>query len=242
MARRRYASCLRRGRRQSSVTRISGPWKALIAVFVCSFAVLLYAGQRVYREAPPIFDRMVTPSGEVLIDQGEVMAGQRVWQAMGGMQVGSVWGHGSYVAPDWTADYLHREALLLLDAYAKEGGAASYEALDEDRQAALRNRLQREIRISGLNASTNDLVVSEDAPRLSVSSGSTTRRCSATARPSSRSRAGRSPIPRSSTCSPASSSGRPGQRARIAPEKRASPTRTTGPTNPSWRTRSPPRR
>src|SRR5690606_23145796 len=48
MARRRYASCLRRGRRQSSVTRISGPWKALIAVFVCSFAVLLYAGQRVY--------------------------------------------------------------------------------------------------------------------------------------------------------------------------------------------------
>lgn len=144
------------------MTRISGPWKALIAVFVCSFAVLLYAGQRVYREAPPIFDRMVTPSGEVLIDQGEVMAGQRVWQAMGGMQVGSVWGHGSYVAPDWTADYLHREALLLLDAYAKEGGAASYEALDEDRQAALRNRLQREIRISGLNASTNDLVVSEE--------------------------------------------------------------------------------
>lgn len=144
------------------MNRISGPWKALIAVFVCSFAVLLYAGVRVYREAPPIPDRMVTSSGEVLIDQGEILAGQSVWQAMGGMQVGSIWGHGSYVAPDWSADYLHREALLLLDAYAKEGGAASYEALDEDRQAALRSRLQREVRISGLDAASNDLVVSEE--------------------------------------------------------------------------------
>ena len=28
-------------------------------------------------------------------------------------------GHGAYIAPDWTADYLHREAVLLLDELAK---------------------------------------------------------------------------------------------------------------------------
>ena len=37
---------------------------------------------------------------------------------MGGMEVGSVWGHGSYVAPDWTADWLHREAVFILDRWA----------------------------------------------------------------------------------------------------------------------------
>ena len=34
------------------------------------------------------------------------------------MEVGSIWGHGSYVAPDWTADWLHREATFILDRWA----------------------------------------------------------------------------------------------------------------------------
>ena len=37
---------------------------------------------------------------------------------LGGMQVGSIWGHGSYVAPDWTADWLHREAVFILNHWA----------------------------------------------------------------------------------------------------------------------------
>ena len=43
-----------------------------------------------------------------------------MWQSLGGMEVGSVWGHGSYVAPDWTADFLHREATFILDRWSKE--------------------------------------------------------------------------------------------------------------------------
>ena len=34
------------------------------------------------------------------------------------MEVGSIWGHGSYVAPDWTADWLHRESIFILDHWA----------------------------------------------------------------------------------------------------------------------------
>ena len=45
--------------------------------------------------------------------------GQNVWQSMGGMEVGSIWGHGSYVAPDWTADWLHRECVFILDDWAR---------------------------------------------------------------------------------------------------------------------------
>lgn len=53
---------------------------------------------------------MVTADGAVVVPNGDIGQGQNVWQTMGGMEVGSVWGHGSYVAPDWTADWLHREA------------------------------------------------------------------------------------------------------------------------------------
>ena len=38
---------------------------------------------------------------------------------MGGMEVGSIWGHGSYVAPDWTADWIHREAEFILNEWSQ---------------------------------------------------------------------------------------------------------------------------
>ena len=33
------------------------------------------------------------------------------------MQYGSVYGHGAYLGPDFTADYLHRSALEMQRAY-----------------------------------------------------------------------------------------------------------------------------
>ena len=57
---------------------------------------------------------MVTSaSGQVLFTGEQIQAGQQVWLAAGGQQQGSVWGHGAYVAPDWSADWLHREAEAL---------------------------------------------------------------------------------------------------------------------------------
>ena len=83
------------------------------AVFVLSFAILGWVGSEIFRQAPPIPKEVVSTDGSVLIAAEQVSDGQNVWQAMGGMQVGSIWGHGSYVAPDWTADYLHREAVFI---------------------------------------------------------------------------------------------------------------------------------
>ncbi|MGN6106409.1 MAG: nitric-oxide reductase large subunit, partial [Kofleriaceae bacterium] len=131
-------------------------------VVVSSFAVLLYAGHRIAEEAAPIPNRVVSASGEVLIDEGDILAGQSVWQAMGGMEVGSVWGHGSYVAPDWTADYLHREATLMLDAFAQQDGGTTYAELDGERQAALRARLQRVVRNNHYDPVEHKLVISNE--------------------------------------------------------------------------------
>src|SRR4051812_32870880 len=93
-------------------------WILLLSVFLLSFGVLGWVGTEIFRQAPPIPDQVVTTDGKVLVEKGEVSDGQNVWQAMGGMQVGSIWGHGSYVAPDWTADYLHRECIFILNAWA----------------------------------------------------------------------------------------------------------------------------
>ena len=71
-----------------------------------------------------------------------------------------VWGHGAYVAPDWNADWLHREAMWILNKYAKEQFGKAYDALDEERQAMLRARLKKEIRTNTYQEETGDLVLS----------------------------------------------------------------------------------
>ncbi|HTM02082.1 MAG TPA: nitric-oxide reductase large subunit [Vicinamibacterales bacterium] len=119
-------------------------WIAFGLVVVSSFAVLAWMGVRIYQEAPPIPERVVTSAGQQLIGPGEISDGQNVWQSMGGMEVGSIWGHGSYVAPDWTADWLHREATFILDTWS--GGRGAYATLAADRQAELQSRLQQLLR------------------------------------------------------------------------------------------------
>ncbi|HRQ87441.1 MAG TPA: nitric-oxide reductase large subunit [Bacteroidia bacterium] len=138
-------------------------WILLGVVVVVSFAVLLYFGGEIYRQAPPIAKQVVVEgTGEVLFTEQQVKDGQNVWQSTGGQQLGSVWGHGSYVAPDWTAEWLHREAVFLLDRWAQADGAASYESLDAEKQAALKARLKRELRTNRYDAVTGVLTVSAD--------------------------------------------------------------------------------
>jgi nitric oxide reductase subunit B len=132
-------------------------WILLVSIFVFSFAILGWVGTEIFRQAPPIPTQVVTTSGDVLIPDGAVLDGQNVWQAMGGMQVGSIWGHGSYVAPDWTADYLHREALFILDEWS--GGQFSRGGLPNEQQAALKQRLQDLLRTNTYDAATNTIKV-----------------------------------------------------------------------------------
>ena len=88
-------------------------WRWLAFIFVLSFGALGFIGWQIYLTAPPIPKAVVSTSGQVLFTGEQVQRGQQVWLASGGQQQGSVWGHGAYVAPDWSADWLHREAVAL---------------------------------------------------------------------------------------------------------------------------------
>ncbi|MBF6023874.1 nitric-oxide reductase large subunit [Lysobacter niastensis] len=138
-------------------------WLGLAALLVVSFSVLLWAGGEIFRAAPPVPERVATPDGTTLYTRADIERGRQVWQSMGGMQLGSIWGHGGYVAPDWSADWLHREAIGVLDLWARaEGGAASYEALPAEMQGALRARLQASMRRNTYDASTKTITVDRD--------------------------------------------------------------------------------
>jgi len=134
-------------------------WFAFALVLIASFAVLGWIGVRIHQEMPPIVDRVVTSDGTVVIDAGEISAGQNVWQTLGGMEVGSIWGHGSYVAPDWTADYLHREATFVLDAWSRAEFDAAFDDLSPERQGQLTARLTSEFRDNTYDPASGTLTI-----------------------------------------------------------------------------------
>lgn len=84
---------------------------------------------------------------------------------MGGQEVGSIWGHGAYVAPDWSADWLHREAELLLAEWSHTEQGRPYAQLDDERKAALQARLQRELRRNTYDVASDELRVSPQRAR-----------------------------------------------------------------------------
>src|SRR5262245_41639749 len=134
-------------------------WITLGVIVVFGFAVLGWIGTRIYQEMPPIPERVVTTDGREVFGPGEIMRGQQVWQTMGGMEVGSVWGHGSYVAPDWTADWLHRESESVLNAWATAEHGTSYDHLDPERQGGMGARLRQLMRTNRYDASTGVLTI-----------------------------------------------------------------------------------
>ena len=135
-------------------------WVSLIGVITLSFLGLGFFGREIYRRAPPLPQRVVTSDGTMLFTGQDIKDGQNVWQSMGGQEVGTVWGHGAYVAPDWTADWLHRESVWLLNHWAARSGGKTYDQLDPESQAALRERLKEEIRSNTYSPQTGDLVIS----------------------------------------------------------------------------------
>ena len=99
--------------------------------------------------------------GDHLFGKADIETGRQVWQTTGGQQLGSIWGHGGYVAPDWSADWLHREATGMLELWATRDSGKSYAALDLPQQAAPRPGCGRNPH-EHLRSSTGVVTVSAD--------------------------------------------------------------------------------
>ena len=134
----------------------------MAAVIVVSFAVLLFYGNQIYQQAPPVPEQVVDETGKLLFTGREIKEGQNIWQSIGGQEIGTVWGHGAYVAPDWTADYLHREAQFLLNKWSEETYGSLFDSLSNEQKATLQSRLQSFLRRNTYDEASGILVISAE--------------------------------------------------------------------------------
>lgn len=138
-------------------------WRWLGLIFVLSFGVLGYLGVQIYLTAPPIPKAVVTTDGEVLFTGAQIQRGQQAWMSAGGQQLGTVWGHGSYVAPDWSADWLHREATALEAIRTQQHRAAA--TLTSADRGAIAATLKDEMRRNTYDEASGAITVSPERAR-----------------------------------------------------------------------------
>lgn len=136
-------------------------WIGFIAVMVICFSVLGYFGYEIYLQKPPIPEKVISASGEQIFTEQEIKDGQSVWQSIGGQEMGTVWGHGSYVAPDWSADWLHREAIFILNELTNKNDSMSYEKESPEKQAYYKSLLQKDVRTNSYDEASKTLTISD---------------------------------------------------------------------------------
>lgn len=135
--------------------RVKKYWWILVFVLTGTFTILGFFGNEIYKQAPPIYSSLQTPQGQIIYTKDDILDGQVVWQSIGGQQIGSIWGHGAYQAPDWTADWLHRELVEYQKTLSTKRFGITYENLSDDQKSSIKNQMLKDYRGS---KEINDIV------------------------------------------------------------------------------------
>jgi nitric oxide reductase subunit B len=103
-------------------SNLLSPWwrNSAILILVLGFSVLIWIAVRSYQDSPPIPARVVGSAGETLFIRADIVAGQQVFLRYGLMENGSVWGHGAYLGPDFSAAYLHSLSIEAREMITRE--------------------------------------------------------------------------------------------------------------------------
>jgi nitric oxide reductase subunit B len=105
---------------------ISKGWiQAVALVMLFGFFVMGLLAYYTYTDEPPIPAKVVDANGNALFTGQDIIAGQEVFLKNGLMEYGSIFGHGAWLGPDYTADYLHRAAEMTIDYYGGNSSGAA---------------------------------------------------------------------------------------------------------------------
>ena len=115
------------------------PWwvRTILIVLVFGMAVLIAITVQGYTKAPPVPGQVVDAQGQTLFTGDDIRAGQAVFLKYGLMDNGSVWGHGAYLGPDYSAEALHELGADTADALARAHYGKPLAELDAGQQAAV---------------------------------------------------------------------------------------------------------
>lgn len=140
------------------------PWwrRAALITMALGFAVLILLTTKVYTDAPPIPERVMTTGNVAVYTGQDVTAGQLVFLKYALMDNGSIWGHGALLGPDFSADYLHTLALHNASHMALQQSNAAIDTLPPAKRAAIEAEVRTALKENRYDAQTKVLTVGAD--------------------------------------------------------------------------------
>lgn len=138
-------------------------WKrATIVVMILGFALLVFLTVKSYYTAPPIPDKAVSKDGQVIFTKADVQAGQEVFLKYGLMDNGTIWGHGAYLGPDFSAAYLHNLSVDAQNSLAQTGYQKTYNKLTTPEQQAVQAQVTDLLKENRYDTSSGILTLSQE--------------------------------------------------------------------------------
>jgi nitric oxide reductase subunit B len=117
------------------------PWwrRGLVFILLLEFAVLIWVTMgSYYRESqPPIPEKVIDSKGSVVFTKADIQTGQQLFLKKALMNNGSIWGHGAYMGPDFSAQYQHNLAVEVRDNLAFENFYTDFSNLKPDQKELL---------------------------------------------------------------------------------------------------------
>ena len=144
-------------------TEALSPWwrHTVILTMVVGFTILISLSVKTYQDAPPVPQRVVGPSGETLLTEEDILAGQRVFLKYGLMDNGTIWGHGAYLGPDFSAAYLHALALDAAETIGRQRFNRLPTELSPAEQSAVTAEVQQLLKQNRYDARSRSLRFTE---------------------------------------------------------------------------------
>ena len=138
------------------------PWwrQAVILVMIFGFSLLGLVTAKTYSGAPPIPAQVQDESGKVLFTEADVNHGQEVFFKYGLMEHGTLWGHGAYLGPDYTAEYLHRMAEIGRDTVAMSRFGKPFAQLEPGQSLEVGETVKGILKQNRYDAATHTLTYS----------------------------------------------------------------------------------
>ncbi len=146
-----------------SSSEVLSPWwrHAVILTVILGFTILLWLAARTYQDAPPIPEKVVGPSGETILTREDIVEGQQVFLKYGLMENGTIWGHGAYLGPDFSAEYLHTLATDASEIIARQRYNTEFNELDPTKRNAVNGEVQIVLKQNRFYSQTRTLVFTE---------------------------------------------------------------------------------
>ena len=147
---------------QDDDRELSRGWRyGVLSVMAAGFAVLIWIAVRTYQIGPPIPEKVLDAGGNTLFTGADITAGQQVFLKHGLMDNGTLWGHGAYLGPDFSAAYLHQLALDAGDILAQRNFRRAAADLEPPERATLTGQVHELLSENRYDARTRTLTFTD---------------------------------------------------------------------------------